>query len=62
MGSVKHLSLELLERYVMQDISSRDQQRVERHVMQLPGVPGPVTRRSRMGVGSAYRGQNQGEV
>ena len=36
MGSMKHLSLELLERYVMQDISSRDQQRVERHVMRCP--------------------------
>jgi len=37
MESMKHLSLELLERYVMQDISSRDQQRVERHVMRCPG-------------------------
>jgi len=36
MGSMKHLSIELLERYVMQDISSRDQQRVERHVMRCP--------------------------
>jgi hypothetical protein len=36
MASMKHLSLELLERYVMQDISSRDQQRVERHVTRCP--------------------------
>ena len=36
MGSMKHLSLGLLERYAMKDISSRDQQRVERHVMRCP--------------------------
>jgi hypothetical protein len=36
MEYVKHLSLELLERYVMEDISSRDRQRVERHVMRCP--------------------------
>jgi hypothetical protein len=36
MGCVRHLSLELLERYVMEDISSRDRQRVERHVMCCP--------------------------
>lgn len=36
MEYVKHLSLELLERYVMEDISSRDRQQVERHVMRCP--------------------------
>jgi len=36
MGCVRHPSLELLERYVMEDISSRDRQRVERHVMRCP--------------------------
>jgi hypothetical protein len=36
MGSMKHLSIGVLERYVMQDISSRAQQRVERHVKRCP--------------------------
>ena len=36
MEPMKHLSINLLERYVMQDISSRDQRRVERHVMRCP--------------------------
>ena len=63
MGSMKHLSLELLERYVMEDISSRDQQRVERHGDALPVVlldrlHGEVGWAS----GSADRGQNQEKV
>lgn len=33
---MKHLSIELLERYVMQELSSPEQQRVERHVKRCP--------------------------
>lgn len=36
MGCMKHLSIKLLERYAMKEISSRDQQRVEQHVMGCP--------------------------
>ena len=36
MEYMKHLSLELLERYVTKDLSSCEQLRVERHVKRCP--------------------------
>jgi hypothetical protein len=33
---MKHLSIELLERYTLRELSSREQQRVETHVTRCP--------------------------
>jgi hypothetical protein len=33
---MKHLSIELLERYALRELSSREQQRVETHVARCP--------------------------
>ena len=33
---MKHLSIELLERYVLRELSGREQQRVETHVTRCP--------------------------
>ena len=33
---MKHLPIELLERYALREVSSREQQRVERHVTCCP--------------------------